>query len=103
MGMRFDVGHALPRAEAKQRMEALADYFRNKYEIKVDWNGDKAAIKGKYLVVSIEGTMSVNDKNVDFDGKDPGFLWRGKAKDYLTGKIKTYLDPAKPIDTLPRK
>jgi hypothetical protein len=38
-----------------------------------------------------------------FSGKDPGFLWRGKAKDYLEHKLKTYLDPGKPLDQLPRR
>jgi len=101
--MRIEVPHTFALAEAKQRMEALGDYLKNKHSINIVWDGNKATAKGRYLVVTVEGVMSVTDKYVDFDGKDPGFLWRGKAKDYLTGKLKTYLNPATPVDQLPRR
>lgn len=103
MGMRIEVAHKLTQAEAKQRMEALGDYLQNKHGINVAWNGDKATANGRYLVVHIEGSMTVTDKYVDFDGKDPGFLWRGKAKTYLQGKLETYLNPATPVEKLPRR
>jgi hypothetical protein len=101
--MRIEVTHSLPKDDAKARMQALGDYLFNKYDIKVAWDGDKASANGKYLVVTINGTMTVTDKFVDFEGKDPGFLFRGKAKDYLTGKITTYLDGKTPLDQLPRR
>ena len=101
--MRIEVAHSLPKDDALARMRALGDYLNNKYSIKVSWDGDKGRAVGKYLVVAIDGVMSVTEKFVDFEGKDPGFLFRGKAKDYLGGKIQTYLDPKTPVDSLPRK
>ena len=101
--MRVEVPHNMPLADAKLRMEALGDYLQNRHGIKVVWNGNSASANGRYLVVGIEGTMTVSEKMVDFEGKDPGFLWRGKAKDYLAGKLKSYLDTATPVEQLPRK
>ena len=54
-------------------------------------------------MVSIEGRLTVSEGVATFSGKDPGFLWRGKAKDYLAYKLKTYLDPAKTLEQLPRR
>lgn len=89
--------------DARARLVALGEYFTNKHQIAVTWSGDRAAVKGKYLVVSIEGSLSFDGQRAIFEGKDPGMLWRGKAKDYLTAKIAKYLDPKTPLDTLPRR
>jgi Putative polyhydroxyalkanoic acid system protein (PHA_gran_rgn) len=93
----------LTQDDAKARLMALGEYFTNKHGIAVTWSGDKAQVKGKYLVVSIEGSLSFDGTKAIFDGKDPGMLWRGKAKDYLTAKIAKYLDPQNSIDSLPRR
>jgi hypothetical protein len=55
------------------------------------------------MIVSIEGTLTVGDGKAVFDGKDPGFLWRGKATDYIKKKLSMYLNPATKLDELPRK
>ena len=36
-----------------------------------------------------------------FKGEDPGFLWRGKAKSYIEGKLAKYLDPTATATELP--
>jgi hypothetical protein len=102
MGMHIDFPTQLPVDEARRRLQALGDYLWNKHKIAVKWNGDSAEIKGRYLVVDIEGTVAVREGMVSFDGKDPGSLWRSKAKDYLSYKLKTYLDPATPFESLPK-
>jgi len=94
---------SLSKEEAKARLSALGDYLVNKHGIQVTWNGDAATVRGKYMVVNIEGSLAFQGDKAVFDGKDPGFLWRGKAKDYLLGKLSAYLNPAKKLEDLPRR
>lgn len=104
--MAFEIEHAhgLAADDARARLHALADYLSNKHGLGIRWlSEDEAAISGKYLVVTIEGTVSLRGEKVRFSGKDPGMLWRGKAKEYLQGKLAKYLDPATPVDALPRR
>ena len=102
--MKIDFSHRLSQDDARARLKALGDYLQNHHGIGVTWSdADHARVTGKYLVVSIEGTVTLENGLVVFEGKDPGFLWRGKAKDYLLGKLKKYLDPQTTLDSLPRK
>jgi len=104
MAFSIDYDHSLSIEDARARIHALGEYLSNKHGIGVTWTGDdQAKISGKYLVVTIEGTVNVEAKSVRFEGKDPGMLWRGKAKDYLTNKLQKYLDASTPIDSLPRR
>jgi Putative polyhydroxyalkanoic acid system protein (PHA_gran_rgn) len=89
--------------DAKARLEALGEYFHNKHGLAVTWQGNSATVRGKYLVVTIDGTMRFEGTKVVFEGQDPGMLWRGKAKDYLSGKLAKYLDPARQLADLPRR
>ena len=103
MSFRIDYPHRLPIDDARERMRALGDYLANKHGLRVSWTGENSAsISGRYLVVSIEGTVSVEASQVRFDGKDPGMLWRGKARDYLTQKLSEYLDANKSTASLAR-
>lgn len=102
MKLRIDYPTQLPAEECKTRLQALGDYLWTKHKIGVTWEGDRAQIKGRYLVVAIDGTVEIRDGQVSFEGKDPGMLWRNKAKDYLKHKLSTYLDPNTPIDALPK-
>jgi hypothetical protein len=90
-------------ADAKARLTAMGEYFTNKHGIAVTWSGDTATVKGKYLVVTIDGGLRFEGGKATFEGKDPGILWRGKARDYIQGKIKKYLDPQTPLADLPRR
>jgi hypothetical protein len=104
MAFELSFPHRLDAPDARARMHALADYLGNKYGLTVQWtNDDEANISGSYLVVSISGTLRVGPTQVAFSGTDPGMLWRGKAKTYLLGKLEKYLNPATPIDALPRR
>jgi hypothetical protein len=89
--------------DARARLVALGEYLGNKHNIKVTWNGDSATVNGKYMVVAIEGSLAFQGGKAVFEGKDPGFLWRGKAKDYLASKLSDYLDPKTKLDDLPRR
>lgn len=100
--MEIDFPYALSDQDARARLEILGQYLNNKHGIKVTWvDGVRATFSGKYLVVKIEGEMTVDGGRVRFRGQDPGFLWRNRAKDYIAGKLEKYLDPQATPDALP--
>lgn len=103
MGLRveYPLG-SISQEDAAQRLKAFGEYLQHKHGIAVTWSGDRASVRGKYTVVSIEGELLFEGGKAVFEGKDPGFLFRGKAKDYLTGKLSLYLDPTRTLDDLPR-
>ena len=98
--MEIDFPYALSEADAKARLEILGQYLANKHGIKVSWlDPMRARFSGKYLVVKIDGELTLGDGRARFKGEDPGFLWRSRAKDYIQGKLEKYLDPkATPAD-----
>jgi hypothetical protein len=101
--MEIDYKHDLAADDAKARLEALAQYLQTRHGIKVSWaEPTRARFSGRYLVVKIEGELTLDGAMVRFRGEDPGFLWRKKATDYIHGKLTKYLDPRTPIDALPR-
>ncbi|ACY17425.1 polyhydroxyalkanoic acid system family protein [Haliangium ochraceum] len=98
--MDFDYKHDLPVDDARARLEALGEYLNSKHGINVTWSGETAKFQGKYMVVSIDGEMTLKPDKVSVKAKDPGMLWRKKAKEYLQGKLAQYLDPKTPVDAL---
>lgn len=99
--MQFDYPHEVALDEAQERLERLGTYLVNRHGINVEWDGPACTIDGKYLLVKIEGKMTIEEKRVHFDGRDPGMLWRGKAIKYLKEKLEMYLDTTTPINELP--
>lgn len=101
--MQFEYRYEVPRSDARVRLEVLGEYLNNRHGIKVSWVEDtKARFTGKYLVVSIDGELTLGDGIINFNGKDPGLLWRKRAITYLKEKLTTYLDPNTPVERLPR-
>lgn len=100
--MEIDFPYALSDEEARSRLLILAQYLTNRHGIKVTWLDDaRARFIGKYLVVRIEGDLTLGEGHARFHGEDPGFLWRNRAKDYIQGKLAKYLDPATLVAQLP--
>ena len=100
--MEIDFPYALSEQDARSRLEILGQYLVNKHGIKVSWLDDsRAKFSGKYLVVKIEGELTLKNGRAQFRGQDPGLLWRNRAKDYIKGKLEKYLDPNTPADQLP--
>ena len=100
--MHIDFKHELSDDAARARLEALADYLHNRHGIRVAWVDGRAKFAGKYMVVKIEGELSLAAGMIHFRGQDPGILWRRRALRYLEAKLKRYLDPAVGLDELPR-
>ena len=101
--MEIDYKHDLSEDDARQRLVALAEYLDTRHGIRVSWPApNRARFSGRYLVVKIEGELTMDEKTVRFRGEDPGFLWRKKATDYIHGKLSKYLDPRTPLASLPR-
>jgi hypothetical protein len=102
--MRVEHAHSLALGPARERVKALGDYLNNKHKIGVRWtDDDHAIISGKYVMFSFEGKITLEEGKVVLEGPDPGMLLRGKAKDYLERKLKMYLDPATPVESLPTR
>ncbi|MBP6628067.1 MAG: polyhydroxyalkanoic acid system family protein [Kofleriaceae bacterium] len=101
--MEIDFRHQLAEDDARARLRVLGEYLGAKHGIKVSWLDDnKARFSGKYLVVRIDGELSLSSQIVRFRGEDPGFLWRRKATDYIEGKLSKYLDPKVTLADLPK-
>ena len=100
--MEIDFPYELSDQDVRGRLDRLGQYLASKHGIKVTWaEPTRATFSGKYLVVKIEGELTLGDGCARFRGEDPGFLWRGRAKDYIQGKLAKYLDPKTPADQLP--
>lgn len=95
--------HQFAQDEAKARVQALAEYMSNKHGMQVQWTGDDSfRMQGKYKVVSIDATITLGPNKIQVTGKDPGMLWRGPAKAYITKKLEQYLNPGTSLDSLYR-
>jgi hypothetical protein len=100
--MEIDFSYSLSDQDARSRLELLATYLTNRHGIKVSWlDAARAKFAGKYLVVKIEGELTLGDGHARFRGEDPGFLWRNRARDYIQGKLAKYLDPKAAVGELP--
>jgi len=101
--MEIDFPYSLSDQDARSRLEILGEYLSNRHGIKVTWLDDsRARFIGKYLVVKIEGELTLGSGHARFRGEDPGFLWRNKAKEYIQNKLAAYLDPKAIAGALPK-
>lgn len=102
--MEIDFQYVLSDQDAKVRLDLLGQYLHNKHGIKVTWlDESRARFSGKYLLVKIEGELSLGNSHAQFKGEDPGFLLRARAKDYIQGKLAKYLDPKIAVADLPKE
>jgi hypothetical protein len=100
--MEIDFPYSLSDQDALGRLQLLGTYLSNRHGIKVTWlDGTRAKFNGKYLVVKIDGELTLGEGCARFRGEDPGFLWRNRAKDYIQGKLAKYLDPQAEPSALP--
>jgi hypothetical protein len=95
----FHVSHALPREEARARIQKLTTTW-SKHGVQSSWEGDEAQLDGKVMGMHLVATLKVTDTQVGGEATDPGMLLRGQAKKYLTEKFAHYLDPKNPLSEL---
>ncbi len=95
----FHVSHALPRSEARARIEKLTEAW-SRHGVQSKWKGDEAELDGKVMGMHLVATLKVTDSQVGGEATDPGMLLRGQAKKYLTEKFAHYLDPKKALADL---
>jgi hypothetical protein len=99
--MEIDFPYVVSDEDAKTRLVLLGEYLGQRHGIKVSWvDGGRAKFSGKYLVVKIDGELTLGSGRAKFKGEDPGFLWRRKASEYIESKLAKYLDPKHTIDEL---
>ena len=100
--MEIDYPYSLSDQDALARLQILGTYLHNRHGIAVTWiDAMRAKFSGKYLVVKIDGELSLSGGHARFRGEDPGFLWRNRAKDYIKEKLAKYLDPKAEATSLP--
>ena len=104
MGKTVDVvvGHGLSADEARLRIEALGDYYANRYGAQVSWSGGQARVIGKWTVVTLDVAVNVSAADVRVRAPDPGRLLRKKMIGYAERKLRAYLDPSVAVSALPR-
>ena len=101
--LKLEVPHTLSRDDAKQRVDSVARYWASKYGVQVSWTGYRAKLSGKVLGIQIDANLEITDKKVEGEATDPGILFRNKARQYITQKLLTALDPSKaPADAASR-
>lgn len=100
--MEIDFPYELSDQDARGRLDILGRYLANKHGIQVTWvEAAKARFSGKYMVVKIDGELTLGGGRAKFRGEDPGFLWRNRAKEYIQSKLAKYLDPKNSPEQLP--
>lgn len=100
--MEIDYSYPFSDQDALSRLQALGTYLTTRHGIVVTWlDATRAHFSGKYMVVNIEGELSLGSGRAVFKGKDPGFLWRKRAVEYIRSKLENYLDPRVALADLP--
>ena len=71
--MEIDFPYELSDQDARGRLDILSTYLANKHGIQVTWiDAAKARFSGKYLVVRIDGELTLGNGHARFRGEDPG-------------------------------
>ena len=90
----FEQPHSFSRAEARERIQQLLDYWSVRWGIRRDWHGDSVSIQGTVMGVPINAELVVRDHLVSASASDPGVFLRNAATGYVSGKLRKYLHPS---------
>ena len=72
--MNFEYPYQVSKEEARERLGVLGEYLANRHGLKANWTENSGTFTGKYLMVKIEGSLTIADGVVKFQGRDPGRL-----------------------------
>jgi hypothetical protein len=89
----LEVPHAFSRASVHERLGYLLEYWNHRFGVKAEWRGDQVFLSGWVFGMAIRARFEITDKAVTGVAADPGWLWRHKARAYVTAKLRKYLDP----------
>ena len=96
--MTIQVEHALPKEEAKHRIEGLIEHYRQEYknelqDLAIVWTEDTAHIRVKAKGYSSAGTLEIKDSVVDLDFYVPFLLqvFGKKIKSVIHDRIQQSL------------
>ncbi|HZA13852.1 MAG TPA: polyhydroxyalkanoic acid system family protein [Myxococcaceae bacterium] len=92
--MMFEQPHPFSRAEARERIQQLLDYWSSRWGIRRDWHGDSVSVQGWVMGVFIDAELVVEDHWVSASASDPGLFLRNAAFGYVSGKLRKYLHPS---------
>ena len=84
--------HNLGKAEARRRIEGLANYWRSKYGVRVIWHEDHAQLSGRVKGISFDANLVVGENTVLANASDPGWLLRTKVREYVGDKLDEHLN-----------
>lgn len=99
--LEFTLAHSYDADELRARLQALSDYFLNKYNATVTWTDSTCRIVATYMMIPIDLEATLLPTRVDVVGRDPGMLLRKRALAYMRQKTTRYLDPSTPLEALP--
>ena len=87
------VEHHFTRADARERVTQLLDYWSRRFGVKSEWRGYRVFLTGRVLGIDIKALFDVTDHDVLALASDPGTVLRGSAERYVDKKLHKYLSP----------
>lgn len=87
------VEHHFTRADARERVSQLLNYWARRFGVKSEWRGYRVFLSGRVLGIDIQALFDVTDHDVLAHASDPGTVLRGSAEAYVEKKLRKYLSP----------
>lgn len=87
-------------AEARARLEALADYWDKKHGVHTEWSGSRGRLSGKKLGVKYDASFTVGGGEVRVEASFGFLAEKLGGPDYVRRKLADYLDPARSLESL---
>lgn len=91
--LRLSVGHPFERAEARERIGYLLEYWAGRFGIVNSWRGDRVFLTGKVFGVEVRAVFTVEAGAVQAIAYDPGTFLASAARGYVNRKLRKYLHP----------
>ena len=93
-GMNVEVGHAMGRQAAVERLKSLMDHIQARYkdqvkDIQQSWDDNKLNFSFKTFGLTITGTLTVEDDKATLEGKLPiaAMAFRGQIENSIREEL----------------
>lgn len=87
-------------AEARARLEALADYWSEKHGVHTEWSGARGRLVGRKLGVKYDASFEIGDGAVLVEATFGFLADKLGGPDYVRRKLADYLDPKNSLESL---